>query len=300
MLKKNSKIIFSSLELVRPTSFIRSYSVDSKQIRLQIVKESREKALKQKIEEKLKMKKQQQQERDMKKTIKVENEKKVKSIKKDSLEKVRKLQREEKVKLSEKLKKQKEREWIQKLKKKEVEQFKEIKAKLQDKKKRKFDKNLPIRAKSAFIWFFQKNFKEIAKELKEKEGFVITQVMQEAKKKFDSLSTEEGEIYKVMAEQDKLRYEEEKKKYLSTKKAQKPHRITSPYIRFVKATRAQVVSENPSLKVTEILSALGAKWNGLSEAEKKPFVEEFEKERKEYYSEIEYDTEDETSEDSDK
>jgi hypothetical protein len=296
MLKKSSKLIFSSLEVLKPASFIRSYSVDSKQIHLQIVKENREKVLKQKIEEKLKMKKQQQQERDLKKAAKLENEKKVKSIKKESVDKLRKLQREEKAKLSEKLKKQKEREWIKKLKNKEVEDFKGIKAKLQDKKKRKVDKNLPNRAKSAFIWFYQKNYKELAKDLKEKEGFVVTQVMKEAKKKFDSLSTEEGEIYKVMAEQDKLRYEEEKKKYLTSKNAQKPHRIASPYIRFIKATRAQVVAENPSLKVTEIVSALGAKWNGLSEAEKKPYVDEFEKERKEHFTELEYDMEDESAE----
>lgn len=295
MLKRSSKIISNCYELTKVQS-IRAYStVDSGEIRLQILKENREKDLKQKIEEKLKKKRLDEQERKAKKAIKLENEQKVKNIKRESAAKLKKLQKAEKEKVLEKLKKQKEREWISNLKKKEKESFQQMKLKLKEKKKRKKNTDLPRRAKSSFVWFYSKNYKSIASDMKTDENFKVTDALKEAKKRFDNLSEEELQLYNVLAEQDQIRYQEEKKKYDSVKKAHKPHRILSSYMRFFKKVRPEIVKANPDMKITEVAKAIGEKWRGLSEAEKRPWVQEYEKEKKEYYDGLEY--EDEMEED---
>eukprot|EP01080_Neovahlkampfia_damariscottae_P010096 gene10096-2516_t len=296
MLKRTSKLISNCYELNKVQA-IRSYStIDSSQIRLQIIKENRDRALKDKIEEKLKKKKLVEQERKAKKAIKLENEQKVKNIKRESAAKLRKLQKEEKQKVLEKLKKQKEREWISNLKKKEKESFQQMKTKLQEKKKRKKNTDLPRRAKSAFVWFYSKNFKSIAADIKTDENMKVTDVLKEAKKRFDSLSEEDSELYKVLAEQDQIRYKEEKKKYDSTKQANKPHKIISSYMRFFKQVRPEIVEANPEMKITDVAKAVGEKWRALSDAEKRPFIQEYEKEKKEYYENMEFedDMEDES------
>lgn len=54
----------------------------------------------------------------------------------------------------------------------------------------------------------------------------------------------------------------------------KKKRAPSSFIIFSNEHRAKVRSENPDLKITEIGKILGTMWKGLSDAQKKPYVDQ--------------------------
>jgi len=49
---------------------------------------------------------------------------------------------------------------------------------------------------------------------------------------------------------------------------------TNPFLIWAKNRRRKIVQENPGMKISEISIRLGEEWNLLSEAEKRPFIEE--------------------------
>ena len=56
-------------------------------------------------------------------------------------------------------------------------------------------------------------------------------------------------------------------------------RPSNPYMRFANANRDKVKAENPTMSPREITSLLGARWKAMTEAEKAPYVAEFNAEK---------------------
>jgi len=83
-----------------------------------------------------------------------------------------------------------------------------------------------------------------------------------------------------------------KKKKTPANGIKKPKKAMNAYLAFVKQNRSTVAQENPDLKNTEVMAALGTKWKELSKEDKIPYEEmaaedkkRFEEEKKVYDAE---------------
>lgn len=87
------------------------------------------------------------------------------------------------------------------------------------KKKVKKDPNAPKKNKSSYIIFTEVNREKVAEELKKKmgESFTNKEVMKEMGKRWGALPEKEKEQYKILADEDKKRYETELANYKSNK-----------------------------------------------------------------------------------
>ena len=87
------------------------------------------------------------------------------------------------------------------------------------KKKVKKDPNAPKKNKSSYIIFTEVNREKVAEELKKKmgESFTNKEVMKEMGKRWGALPEKEKEQYKILADEDKKRYETELANYKSKK-----------------------------------------------------------------------------------
>jgi hypothetical protein len=56
-------------------------------------------------------------------------------------------------------------------------------------------------------------------------------------------------------------------------------RPSNPYMRFANANREKVKAEKPEMSPREVTAELGARWKAMTDAEKAPFVAEFEAEK---------------------
>jgi len=138
----------------------------------------------------------------------------------------------------------------------------------------------PYRAKNAYMWFYTKNFKELSKELTESgKNSKIGDIAKLCKEKYQKLNAEEKKEYTVLAEQDKLRYSTERKKYISHRKA---NVIITSFIRYSNDVRPAVRKENPKAKATDVAKIIGEMWRALDNSKKEKYHEafKFEKEAK--------------------
>lgn len=82
--------------------------------------------------------------------------------------------------------------------------------------------------------------------------------------------------------------EETKTKKKATKAKKDPNAPKKPagaYILFCSAKRPEVKKENPDLTAPEMLKELGALWKAASDADKKPFYAQAEKDKERYKKE---------------
>ena len=160
-------------------------------------------------------------------------------------------------------------------------------------KRRKKDPNAPKGAKSAYIFFGDK---ERAKIIKENPNFSPTEIMTELGKRWKELSEKEKRPYEKEAEKDKARYSEAMKSYEPAErdddekqgKRQKkdpnaPKNAKSAYIFFTMKKRASIASGSSP---TEIMQKLGKMWSAMSEAEKKPYEDSAKKDKERYEREM--------------
>lgn len=61
-------------------------------------------------------------------------------------------------------------------------------------------------------------------------------------------------------------------------------RPATAFILFTKAKRSALKSEHPELTPTQVATELGSKWSSLSEQEKKPFIDQYNENYKDYKS----------------
>lgn len=244
---------------------------DSKSAKLQVLKESRERALKNKIEEKLKLQKQREEKRKQIREEKEEIKAKNAEIRKMAQQKDKFYREKVQNMVKRKVEQQKRSTWVKKQKEKEKDEWKTLRDKLKNKGKRVKDPKAPIRPKNAFLWFYTKNFTEIKETLGTVKSAV--DVMKEANKKFKTLSDDQKKPFLLLAQEDKARYDTERKRYVSSKKSST--RIQTPYIRFFIETQPKLRSENPKAKVTELAQMVAGKWKALPEEEKKKYQDAY-------------------------
>jgi len=81
-----------------------------------------------------------------------------------------------------------------------------------------------------------------------------------------------------------------RQKKRTTKKKKKdpnaPKRPTSAYFFYAGDVRPGIREENPNMKITEVMSQIGAQWRELSDEDKKPYEEQAAKDRKRYEDEM--------------
>lgn len=95
--------------------------------------------------------------------------------------------------------------------------------------------------------------------------------------KMTEIGSKLGEIWRGMSEEQKQQYQKQadqapktirKSKQEKEETTQKPKKALNAYMKFSQKQRANIMSENPGLKITEISKLIGQKWRGLSEEEK--------------------------------
>lgn len=97
-----------------------------------------------------------------------------------------------------------------------------------------------------------------------------------------SFSVKAAKSAGILVEEDK------KGKKVSRKKAKDPNapkRATSAYLLFQNTYRTEIAQNHPEYGPKDILQEISKKWGEASDAEKQPFFEENERQRKRYYEE---------------
>eukprot|EP01123_Difflugia_compressa_P010408 TRINITY_DN379_c0_g1_i8.p1 TRINITY_DN379_c0_g1~~TRINITY_DN379_c0_g1_i8.p1 ORF type:complete len:221 (-),score=64.06 TRINITY_DN379_c0_g1_i8:257-919(-) len=184
------------------------------------------------------------------------------------------------------------------------------------KKKKKKDPNAPKKPATAYM-FYSKEQRLVLQE--KHKGIKFGDLSKKISASWKELTDEDKKPYVKQHEEDKDRYnnemenyqepsasesssdsdqsseEEEKKKKKPAKKKQKkekdpdqPKPKTNAYMYFQKDQREIIKKENPGLKsVPEIAKKIGAIWRSMSEDEKKPYVDQAEKDKERYDREME-------------
>ena len=177
----------------------------------------------------------------------------------------------------------------------------------------------PKRFKSAYMYFSTQKHKEIREELESKTNgkkvkvgtsqqkveqrgtcatwdFLTTGQTTEIAKMVSSawraLSEEERHRFNEIARKDKERYELEKSLYHGPWKVQVeklgdndptfPKRPSSAFLSFSNPRRLEIRKRHPEATNAEVSKILAEMWRSKSEDERKPFVEQFAREREEY------------------
>jgi structure-specific recognition protein 1 len=98
--------------------------------------------------------------------------------------------------------------------------------------------------------------------------------------KMTEIGSKLGEIWRGMSQEQKQQYQKQaeqapktvrKSKQEKEETTQKPKRALNAYMKFSQKQRANIMSENPGLKITEISKKIGQMWGQLSEQEKLQF-----------------------------
>jgi len=165
----------------------------------------------------------------------------------------------------------------------------------------KKDPNKPKCAKSAYNYFTD----ELREQRKaDGESCDIGTVSKLSSDKWKVLSEEERKPYVKLSEKDKKRYQKDMESYIppsdsdsdddrpKKKKKKKdpnaPKRNQSAYFLFSNANRQDVKKElGDGCKITEIASALGEKWRGMTSDDKVPFEKLAAKDKERYQREME-------------
>jgi hypothetical protein len=91
------------------------------------------------------------------------------------------------------------------------------------------------------------------------------------------------------AREEKIKECQEKCKTKGGKRAKKepgaPKRALSAYMYFTQSRRAALKSENPAAKITDLAKLMGAEWQALSEAKRKPHQAKADKDKTRYAKE---------------
>ena len=174
------------------------------------------------------------------------------------------------------------------------------------KKKRRKDPNAPKQAKTAYLYFAEK---ERIKLTQQSPDMKPPEIMTTLGARWHALSEKNRKTYDKMAEKDKLRFDVEMKAYQppegydkdgygfvdddfyqdgrkkrAKKEVGEPKNPKSAYIYFCEASRATIAPKgtNP----VEAMKLLGQKWQKLTDEDRKPFEADQEKDKLRYETEM--------------
>jgi len=123
----------------------------------------------------------------------------------------------------------------------------------------------------------------------------VTSISSRISKEWKALSDAEKSKWKKIAEQDKLRYENEKKLYKGPWKVKSerprkdpsaPKRPPSAFLNYSRTRRAALIREYPNLKNTDISKLLGQEWKVAPPEVRQPHVDREATEREDYHKKI--------------
>lgn len=113
---------------------------------------------------------------------------------------------------------------------------------------------------SAYMFFVKDQHSIVSKQ---NPGLKMTEISGILGKKWKSLSEEEKETYQEQANKAPRKAKLEKQV-----SSQKPKRGLNAYMKFAQQQRSNVLSQDSSLKITEVSKKLGEMWRKLSDEEK--------------------------------
>ncbi|GKY95720.1 hypothetical protein MPSEU_000532800 [Mayamaea pseudoterrestris] len=151
----------------------------------------------------------------------------------------------------------------------------------------------PKRFKSSYICFFIAKQAGIKQELGE--SATVAEISRQSAILWKRLSETERKHWEEMATKDKERYNIEKATYtgpwqVSTKRAKKdpsaPKRPMSAFLYFAQEHRSQIKHAHPDTKNTDISKQLGEMWRSLTEAVRKPYIDQERTAREQYKIDI--------------
>jgi high mobility group protein B1 len=153
------------------------------------------------------------------------------------------------------------------------------------------------RPKTAFMWFITEKRVDFVKKNPEAG---ITTVTKELSKVWGQLSEKEKAVYMKMYDDDKVRYEKERKEVLDKVKEDdqdlidsKPKKPLNSYLYFMKdeSIKDKLKQEHQKLIATGVnkthLQFISSKWESLTEQEKTPYEKKAEEDTKRFQKEME-------------
>ena len=153
-------------------------------------------------------------------------------------------------------------------------------AKGKKKKKKAKDPNKPKRAMVAFMYFSIDQRPEVQKANPTLKIAEISKILGE---KWRGMSAAQKAKYDAKAAADKKRYEKEMKAY---KPPYKPKRAMVAFMFFSIEMRPTVQKSNKGMGIADISKVLGAKWRGMSDAEKAPYEKKAQADKIRYEKEM--------------
>lgn len=110
------------------------------------------------------------------------------------------------------------------------------------------------------------------------------------------MSPEEKAKFKEMAKNDKRRYDQEMKSYVSPAGAKKgkkkkkdpnaPKKPPSAFLIFTSEHREKIKADNPGISITDIAKKFGEMWKKMSTTEKTPYEAKYAKLKEKYEMEV--------------
>jgi high mobility group protein B2 len=150
--------------------------------------------------------------------------------------------------------------------------------------RRNKDPNRPKRAMSAFMFFSNAN-REIVKA--QSPNLSFTEIAREIGSRWKNLRSSDKAPYQTLADQDRARYEEEKRMYTPDPKylvqdtkngkpkkdPNAPKRAMSGFMFFSNHMRPKLKQRHPDITFLELGTEIGKLWRGLSATKRKPYMQ---------------------------
>ena len=116
---------------------------------------------------------------------------------------------------------------------------------------------------SAYMFFVKDQHKNVSNQ---HPNLKMTEISSILGKKWREMSEEQKQQYQKQS--DKAPKTVRKTKQEKEETTQKPKKALNGYMKFAQKQRANIISENPGLKITEVSKKMGQMWRELSEEEK--------------------------------
>ena len=134
----------------------------------------------------------------------------------------------------------------------------------------------PKRPRTGFILYLSDHRDRIKAQNPNAEFLEIPKI---AAKEWKNLPPAKKAEYTKRTNQEKERYAAEMANHVPVavpkkkKDVNAPKRAKTAYIFYVNSRQENIRAKNPSMKMTEVMSAIGKEWKQLTDREKKPFQE---------------------------
>lgn len=145
----------------------------------------------------------------------------------------------------------------------------------------------PKRAKSSYMLFCDEKRPAVMEANRAKNGGKVKmpELGKELSQMWSQIGEDEKAKYETMAAELKEKHDEEMKAYVdSTKIEGLMKRPQSAYFQYINANRAKIQEEHKITSIGEVAKKATELWKALSDEEKKPYEDQYQKDKAEYES----------------